>query len=61
MSHTRIKVAIFFNINVLFQAFASVEELVRNYHMEELILFSRGERAGKTLLTSSPVYEESGF
>ncbi|XP_075214484.1 uncharacterized protein LOC142320507 isoform X1 [Lycorma delicatula] len=42
-------------------AFASVEELVRNYHMEELILFSRGERAGKTLLTSSPVYEESGF
>ncbi|XP_021921143.1 B-cell linker protein-like isoform X2 [Zootermopsis nevadensis] len=35
-------------------SFASVEELVQNYQSEKLVLFSAGEKTGRTLLTSSP-------
>ncbi|XP_023706055.1 protein piccolo isoform X3 [Cryptotermes secundus] len=36
------------------QSFASVEELVQNYQSEKLVLYSGGEKTGRTLLTTSP-------
>lgn len=39
---------------LVLQSFASVEELVQNYQSEKLVLFSAGEKTGRTLLTSSP-------
>ncbi|XP_063237719.1 B-cell linker protein-like isoform X2 [Bacillus rossius redtenbacheri] len=36
------------------QSFASVEELVANHQSENLVLYSNGERTGRTLLTGWP-------
>lgn len=36
------------------QSFASVEDLIQNYQAEKLVLYSGGEKVGRTLLTTSP-------
>jgi hypothetical protein len=36
------------------QSFASVEDLIRNYQSEKLLLYSKGEKVGRTLLKTSP-------
>ncbi|KAK3932187.1 B-cell linker protein [Frankliniella fusca] len=36
------------------QSFSSIEEMINNYHSENLLLFSRNERTGRTVLTKSP-------
>ncbi|XP_026285470.1 B-cell linker protein isoform X2 [Frankliniella occidentalis] len=39
------------------QSFSSIEEMVINYQSENLLLFSRNERTGRTVLTKSPPRE----
>jgi len=36
------------------QSFPSVEELIQNYQAEKLVLYSGGEKVGRTVLTTSP-------
>jgi hypothetical protein len=36
------------------QSFASVEDLIQNYQAEKLVLYSGGEKVGRTVLTTSP-------
>lgn len=36
------------------QSFASVEDLIQNYQVEKLVLYSRDKKVGRTVLTTSP-------